>query len=163
VIIRRPIAPEDREACLALFDGNTPPYFLPHERREFEAFLGALPPPPALYLVLIADGAVAACGGIAPECDCSEEPGSWALCWGMVERTRHRRGLGRRLLRARLAHAALQPGARVVRLVTSQYSCPFFQREGFRVTGVKPGGFGAGLDAVSMVLDLVGWRAPDNP
>lgn len=35
----RPYAPEDRAACLALFDSNVPNFFAPHERAEFAAWL----------------------------------------------------------------------------------------------------------------------------
>jgi hypothetical protein len=39
----------DRGACLAVFDGNVPEFFIPPERADFAAFLDALPGP---YLVV---------------------------------------------------------------------------------------------------------------
>ena len=35
----RPYRQEDRAACLSLIDGNTPTYFAPHERAEYDVFL----------------------------------------------------------------------------------------------------------------------------
>jgi hypothetical protein len=37
----RPYVMEDKAACLAIFDSNTPLYFAEHERLDFSAFLDA--------------------------------------------------------------------------------------------------------------------------
>ena len=35
----REYAQADKEACLAIFDSNTPPFFAPHEREQFARLL----------------------------------------------------------------------------------------------------------------------------
>ncbi|HWW12495.1 MAG TPA: hypothetical protein VN018_08255, partial [Brevundimonas sp.] len=60
--VARPYAPTDREACLALFDSNTPRFFDPSERPGFERFLDEMCWP---YQVIERGGRIVACGGHA--------------------------------------------------------------------------------------------------
>lgn len=146
MIIRR-YEGADFGSCLALFEGNVPAFFSPSERAEYAGFLREGPAIP--YLVLEQDGALLAAGGV------SVGPSGWgALHWGMVARSRQREGLGRRLLEARLALAREMPGAIGLRLETSQKTCGFYEGFGFASVGVVKDGFGAGLDAVEMVLEF---------
>lgn len=149
----RPYRPEDKAACLALFDGNTPDFFTASERDDFDRFLDASVHP---YLVIERNGRLVACGGYAQETD-HETVG---LCWGMVERSSHRAGLGRRLTEARLDAARATPGVRAVRLDTSQHTEGFYRRFGFVTYGVTPDGYGAGLHRHDMKLSLT---APTSP
>lgn len=73
----RPCAAGDRDACLALFDGNTPRFFDPSERACFAAWLETSTQP---YLVIERSGRIVACGGHAIEAGGSVA----SLCWGMV-------------------------------------------------------------------------------
>lgn len=146
----------DREACLSLFDSNVPPYFAPSERADFAAFLDDLPGP---YLVLEdLNGDIVACGGFGPT---RQDDTVAILCWGMVRRDQHGRGLGRQLLATRLDLIATDPRFRAVRIETSPLSRGFFERFGFIVDLVVPDGFAPGLDLVAMALDLGGSGA--NP
>lgn len=138
----RPYAPADRDACLALFDGNVPRYFDPDERAGFAAFLDALPGP---FLVADDGGRVVACGGWAVEAD----TGDVALCWGIVDAARHREGIGDRLTRARLRDA-LAGAPRAVVIRTSQHTQGFYERLGFAVARVVPDGHAPGIDFVEM-------------
>jgi len=145
----RPYSAADLDACLAIFDTNVPRYFIPAERAPYRAFLEALPGP---YLVLTdASGTVVACGGHAANPD---EPGRADLCWGMVRQEKHRRGLGRQLIHARIDAAKRDPSVRVIALNTSQHTTGFYERFGFRVTDVEPDGYGPGLDRCEMRLEL---------
>jgi ribosomal protein S18 acetylase RimI-like enzyme len=135
----RPYQPSDRAACLAVFHSNTPDFFLPVEEADFTAFLDRMPGP---YLVVEEDDEIVACGGHAV----NAVTGVATLCWGMVARAHQRRGLGRALLRARLANLADHPEAKVVRLDTSQHSRGFFEREGFVVQQTIQDGYDPGLD-----------------
>ena len=144
----RSYAAGDRAACLALFDGNVPLFFTEAERADFADFLDSRAGDWA-YQLIERDGAVVACGGVALGADgCTA-----GLCWGMVARDRHRAGLGRALIQARLA-AARALGARQVRLDTSQHSQGFYARQGFVVERVTADGYGPGLDRWDMVLRL---------
>jgi len=156
----RPYRPHDFEACLALFDSNTPPFFAPEERVLFGRFLQD---DPARYFVLEEGGRLVACGGIAlgPESspDCSAGvalgPQSSGLTWGMVRRDLHGRGVGTRLLAFRLEWLRENaPHMREVRLSTSQFTAPYYARQGFQTLTVTPDGFAPGIDAVEMRLGL---------
>jgi GNAT superfamily N-acetyltransferase len=149
-VLTRPYAPTDLAACLAVFDGNVPDFFSPAEREEFRAHLLALPDAAPAYLVLTHAGAVVACGGVTA----GDKQGDARLVWGMVARDWHGRGLGRRLLRERLAVGRSLSGLRTVSLSTSQHTRGFYEGEGFVLTRVVADGFGAGLDQCDMVLTL---------
>jgi len=144
----RPYRCEDRAACLAIFDGNTPEYFAPDERSEFAAFLDA---GSVDYLVLeTTAGDVIGCGGYYVK-----SPGGVAgLAWGMVDRAWHKRGIGRQLLDARLTLLRRSSHALVVRVNTSQNSRGFFEHCGFRAVRVVPNGFAPGIDRVESELAL---------
>lgn len=143
----RPYTPTDAPACLALFDTNVPRYFAPHERQDFATYL-LHPDRTHDYLVIDHNGELVACGGLA-----LGNEHTAAFCWGMVDRTRHRQGLGTQLSHARLAHAETL-GAQRVTLSTSQHTQAFYAGLGFVVTHITPDGHGPGLDAVEMVLEL---------
>jgi hypothetical protein len=144
----RDYRPDDRAACLAVFASNVPTFFAAHEEADFARFLDRLPGP---YLVLEgADGAVIGCGGHAVR----PETGLATLCWGMVRRDAHRRGLGRYLLLARLAAIARVSEAKVVRVNTSQHSAGFFARLGLSLTLVQPDGHVPGIDLHRLELAL---------
>ena len=143
--IVRPYAPEDREACLKLFDSNVPVFFDVSERDGFAGFLDAMNGP---YQVILRDGRIVACGGHAVETDGVTA----ALCWGMVEGRLHGEGLGQRLTEARLAAARAIRGVTSVRLDTSQHTEGFYRRFGFGVEAVTPDGFSPGIDKYEMRL-----------
>ena len=141
---------DDRDACLALFDGNSAHYFAPSERADFAHFLDH---EAAAWGFQVAeqDGRIVGCGGMAIDA----EERTAHLCWGMVERHLHRQGIGTALVRTRLDRAA-EAGARAVRLDTSQHSRAFYERLGFVSEGVTANGYGPGLDRVDMVLIIGG-------
>lgn len=140
--------PDDRDACLALFDGNTPPFFDPLERAEFAAFLDQ---PQGAYFVLADDGRVAGCGGYFAEAgDCAR------FSWGMVDRTIHGKGLGRLLAEHRIAAIRAERRFCKIRLGTTHMIAPFFERFGFVRQAVEADGFAPGMDKVVMELDLIG-------
>ncbi len=133
----------DARACLAIFDGNVPQFFGMHERADFSAYLQQ-PARAVDYLVIERGSRVVACGGLA-----MDDALTAAFCWGMVDHTVHRQGLGRELAHARLQQARAR-GARRVVLSTSQHTCNFYAALGFGITRVVTDGHGPGLDAVDM-------------
>ena len=143
----RPYQASDRDACLALFDGNTPRFFDPSERADFAAWLATSPHP---YLVILRGGRLVACGGHAPDGDGSVA----SLCWGMVAQYLHGQGLGRALTQARLDAIGAMPGVASVRMNTSQHTQGFYAAFGFVTEKVTPDGFGPGIDRCDMLLQL---------
>jgi hypothetical protein len=136
----------DRHHCASLFDSNIPDSFAPHEREQFLSFLdGGV----GTYLVVEDHvGTVIGCGGIA------QKESAVTLCWGIVGRRYHKRGVGRFLLRVRLAMAASIAGVTEVEMNTSHETAPFFEREGFVTTNVTPDFFRVGLHKHDMRLEL---------
>ena len=144
----RDYRPGDRDACLGIFDGNVPRFFVPAERAEFATFLDDLPGP---YLVIEdARGRVIGCGGYA----LAPDRRSADICWDMIRPERLGTGLGRRLLEARLARLRADPRVETVALNTSQLTRGFYERFGFTTERVVPDGYAPGLDRCDMRLDL---------
>ena len=142
----RPWRPADRAACLDVFEGNVPGWFRRHERKEFAAFLDALPGP---YLVVEATGGpVVACGGWARR----QGTATADLCWGMVARPLHGEGLGRLLVEERLRRIRRDGTILEVALNTSQHTVGFYELFGFVVQRVEPDGYAPGLDRCEMRL-----------
>jgi len=141
----RPYEARDRDACLALFDGNTPVFFDGSERGDFAGWLDRLAAP---YQVIERDGRIVACGGHAVEADGRTA----SLCWGMVDRSLHGTGLGRRLTEARIAAARAVPGVTAMRLDTSQHTEGFYRRFGFTTQAMTKDGFAPGIDRYEMRL-----------
>jgi len=142
----RPYGRGDREACLALFDGNVPDFFDAGDRDGFARFLDD--PTATLLVAESAQGTVVACGGWYLDGDRA------GLAWGVVARGFHSRGIGGALLRERLRQIRADGRARRVDLRTTQRVQGFYERFGFIVRSSIPDGFGPGLDRVEMELVL---------
>jgi predicted GNAT family N-acyltransferase len=139
----RPYTPADEAACFEIFDGNTPPFFDPTERPDLVIFLEK---PPCPFFVLEQDGQVIACGGY-----CKQENGDIVLAWGMVRRDLHKNGLGSLLLVKRIERIlAEDPQTRIV-VDTSQHTCAFFERHGFKITGQQNNYYGPNLHRIDMI------------
>ena len=137
----------DREACVRIFRSNMPRFFAVSEEAEFAEFLDTEADENYFVVDNGGGGELLGCGGVFVA------GGVAGLCWGMVDNTRHRRGIGTLLLRGRLEHLrAHHPQIKTVQLDTSQHSKDFFARFGFAVTGVTPDGYGPDLDRYDMTL-----------
>lgn len=141
----RPYTTADRDACLALFASNVPDYFAQIELDDFVDTLDHC----EHYFVIEQEGeGIVACGGY----DALDQPlGAAGLCWGMVRRDLHGRGLGERLLRERLRRIDADPALAQVLIETTQRTRDFFTRHGFAVTRTVADGFAPGYDLVEMV------------
>ena len=151
----RPYEIADRAACLRAFDSNTPRYFLPEERIQFERFLDQLPGP---YFVVVEGDDLTACGGYAT----GRVKGEADICWTIVRRDRHARSIGSILLTTIVSEILGLENVHAVRLETSQHTRAFFERLGFRAVDVVLNGFGPGLDRVEMRAAVADLRQTDN-
>ncbi|MBN1642075.1 MAG: GNAT family N-acetyltransferase [Anaerolineae bacterium] len=135
----------DKQACLGLIDGNTPDFFAPHERAEFEAFLQD---PGDRYWVAEDDsGTVVGC------CGYWRIPGKpvAVITWTMVARSWQGHGVGRLLFQTCLDHVCRIPDLQTVTLETSQHVTGFYERVGgFRIVETVKDGFAPGLHKVVM-------------
>lgn len=139
--------PEDFPHVLALFDSNVPEFFTPPERTAFVEFLHDLPGP---YYVIESGNSLVASGGYA----IVTAEARADLCWGMVERSLHGRGIGRCLTELRVNAARRDPQVRRIILNTSQHTQAFYERLGFITERVTEDGFGLGLHRCDMRLEL---------
>jgi N-acetylglutamate synthase-like GNAT family acetyltransferase len=130
----------DRDGCLGVFDSNSPDFFQPGERREFEEFLDGSN---GSYLVMEHEGTIAGCGGYF----ITEQRAVARLVWGMVRRELQRQGLGRLLLLFRLREITKAGDVERVVLDAPQRSAAFFQGQGFKLVAGGP-------DRVEMVMKL---------
>ena len=147
--MHRPYRPEDEAACLAIFASNMPDLFAPEERLEFAEFLKTMSDP---YFVFEDGEQLVACGGVFLRHDRRTA----GLSWGMVERSRHRRGYGKTLLQIRLAWLSVHaPEVEALTIDTSQHSAPFFAHMGFETQQVERDHYAPGLDRDAMRLLLV--------
>ena len=144
----KPCDTTHRAACVAVFESNLPEFVTRPERGQFEAFLEKRECP--YFVVKKRSGVVVACGGY------DAQPNQARLCWGLVRRDLHRRGIGRFLLTSRLLRIYDKCGDTVVRMDTSQLTCAFFERLGFRVVDRIEHGYRANLHKLEMELQLDG-------
>lgn len=138
----------DFAAAMSIFDSNVPEYFTAPERQSFADFLLRLPGP--YYVVEAMSEGVVACGGYAVV----EPPGRGDLCWGMVRRDLHGRGIGTYLTTRRMEELRADMRVSHVVLNTSHLTQDFYHRLGFSTSGVIENGFGPGLHRCDMRLDF---------
>ena len=148
-IASRAYSIEDRSACLAVFDTNTPRFFALNERAQYSEFLtsAVLKRP---YLVLQHGDEIIGCGGLKVM---AAEKTAF-LSWGMVARHYHGKGIGRLLAEVRLDLARSIPDVETITLNTSQHTKGFYEKFGFVATTITPGGYTPGLDRWDMILRL---------
>ena len=155
VIACRPFLPDDRAACLALFDSNAPDYFAWNEREDFERYLASAPDS---YRVCLQDGEIVGAFGLTVDPESQRGRIRWIMTHAAVRGS----GLGTTMMGALLEQARAH-GLAVIDIAASQQSAPFFARFGATVRGREPEGWGPGLDRVTMEWHLTeSERTPDS-
>ena len=153
----REYMPTDHEACLAIFDSNTPLYFDPSEKEYLENWLTGKDEGRHSYknniaehfYVLEHEGTIAGCGGFyIPE---TKPVGN--MVWGMIDNRYHKLGLGKALFQYRIEQAKnLYPYCSII-LDTTQHTYQFFEKLGFTVTQITHDAYGPGLHRYDMVME----------
>ena len=144
MITIRPYAPPDRAACLHLFDTNTPVYFAPNERADYEEFLNNVP---AAYYLCTQDDVILAAFGL------------WTqgirgrIQWIMVANDARGTGVGGKMMDYILA-AASKANVKIIDIAASQKSAAFFAHYGAVHQKTTTEGWGPGLDRVDMILEI---------
>lgn len=138
---------EDRQACLNIFHSNTPDYFAPKELCDVTRLLDERLCP---YLVIEDDdGTMIASGGIWID----QQEQTATLCWVMVERQFHGRGVGRFVVLKLLSLLRRFPFVTVVKLDTSQHTVAFYEKLGFTKTAFTENYYADALHRYDMQLD----------
>jgi N-acetylglutamate synthase-like GNAT family acetyltransferase len=118
----REYTPDDREACLSIFNSNHDALLEPPEvMAEF------LEQGTSWFLVAELEGKVAACGGL----EISGDTNAARLMFGMVDRERQRMGIGTLLMLTRLTLAPEDEPTALVTLQSLLGTESFFNRFGF--------------------------------
>ncbi len=140
--------PKHRNACLAICRSNIPKYVLPHEEADFLDFLARHQQYDCRYIVLEHAGRVIAWGGLYLQSDKQQE----TMCWGLVHRKWHLRGLGRYMVLYRLSWLRQHPEIDLVKMDTTQHTFQFFEKLGFEVQKVERNHYGSGLHRYDLTL-----------
>jgi hypothetical protein len=148
MLLARPYELRDRGACLDLLSSNVPEYFLASDREEVADFLDRLEEYGVRYFVFEDGDRVVACGGVGVDAKKDAR-----MCWGMVERSRHRQGLGRLMLFLRLLVGA-KMGAKSASLATIPTVAGFFEHEGFALTSFEDDHYAPGMHRRDLALVL---------
>ncbi|AWO00990.1 hypothetical protein DLD77_04380 [Chitinophaga alhagiae] len=173
-MIIRPYLPADKAGCLKAFESNIPRFFAPDELTDYAGWLDELaqrepgvPPnkdeqapsdaPPGNtpgaggvehYYVVEENGEVIGCGGFFADLQKREA----TMAWGLITNALHKKGLGKALFLYRLEKIReICPGSTII-LDTTQHSCRFFEKLGFRTVRVSKDAYGPGLDRYDMEM-----------
>ncbi len=142
----RPYHPNDRDACLALFDDNCPEYFAAREREDYRTFLEN---GPMGYQVCLHNDTIVGAWGMAANRARKQGRIQWIL---LAPGTRGK-GIGRMMMSHSIDRAR-ELGLTVIQIAASQKSAPFFQRFGAETFSSTTSGWGPGLDRLDMHITL---------
>ena len=120
----REYAPNDKSALLQLLDLNTPTYFAPTERTDFESYLDH---EVELYYVVTFENRIVGCGGINFETDKS----IGIISWDIIHPDYQGKALGSLLLQHRLSVLKTLDTKPKIIVRTSQLTHLFYQKHGF--------------------------------
>ena len=131
-----------------------PDFFDPCELPQFETWLDKKmknehPENLIYYYVLETSGKVIGCGGFY----LNQEIKQAGMIWGMVSHPYHGNGFGKMLLKFRMQKIQSLSAQAKIRLDTSQYSYPFFEKMGFKLTAITKDFYGKGLDRCDMTFE----------
>ena len=141
----RPYLSADRDACLAIFDANTPAFFAPGERSDYSDFLDN---DSDGYEVCDVEGQVVGAFGLW-----GTSKARTTLCWIFLDPGLQRAGVGTAIMQ-RVISKSRASQSRVISIATSQKAAPFFAKFGAVTKSTTENGWGVGLDRVDMELNL---------
>lgn len=145
-----------KEDCLSAFKSNVPEFFTEDELGQFDQFLDHFEQnfypetgkKRTYFYVLIFNSQVIGCGGFGDK----EGNHRISLAWGLVHRHFHRQNFGKLLLNFRLAEISkIFPGS-VIYLDTTQFSAPFYEKQGFELKGISKDFYEKGMDKHEFTL-----------
>jgi [ribosomal protein S18]-alanine N-acetyltransferase len=144
----------DKDDCVKIFKSNVPKFFTEAEIQEFTEFLAKADENTAdsrlIYYVATLDEKVIGCGGIG----CYLKKNEASLCWGLIDSSLHRQGYGEMFLKYRLNEIAKYfPNAKI-KIDTTQFSAPFFEKYGFETTKITKDFYAEGMDRYDMFFSV---------
>jgi [ribosomal protein S18]-alanine N-acetyltransferase len=142
----------DKNDCLKIFKSNVPKFFTETEIREFTDFLDKADENTedsrVMYYVVTLGEKIIGCGGIG----CYLKKSEASLCWGLIDRKFHRQGYGGKFLKYRLDKIVKHFPNCAVKIDTTQFSAPFFEKFGFETVKITKDFYAKGMDRYDMIL-----------
>jgi ribosomal-protein-alanine N-acetyltransferase len=126
----RPYEDSDESAVLALFDQLSPAFFAPPERVDLAYYLSN---EREWYYVLIQDDTLIAAGGI----NFNDNQKTGIISWDLVCPSFHGIGIGSALLQHRIHILQALPSIQKIRVRTSQFTFPFYEKFGFKTLEIR--------------------------
>ncbi len=133
----------DKLAVLNLLALNTPTYFAPEERADFEHYLDH---EREHYLVLEMDGKIVGCGGI----NFTADGATGKISWDILHPAYQGKSLGTQLLQHRIDQLKATETIKKITVRTSQVAYQFYEKGGFELVEVVPGYWAKGFDLYRM-------------
>lgn len=134
----------DKTALLTLIDLNTPEYFAPSEKSDFDLYLdNAI----ELYYVIRFEDIIVGCGGI----NFQNNKSVGVISWDIIHPEYQGKSFGKQLLEFRLAELKKIESVLKIIVRTSQSTSVFYQKQGFEVKEIVPNYWAEGFDLYLMV------------
>lgn len=138
-------SPDQKAACLALFDANCPEFFAPCERADYEQFLDTNPDQ---YELCFIAGRVVGAFGLMGDGTCSR-----SLNWISLDPSSQGLGIGANIMQ-RVVDQARATGLEVISIAASHKSESFFAKFGAQELTRTENGWGPGMHRVDMELQV---------
>jgi [ribosomal protein S18]-alanine N-acetyltransferase len=135
----------DRQDLINVFQSNVPDYFA---QSELIDLIEHLDQKESDYYVIVQNNEIVGGGGIA-----LEEDDTVSICWGMVRRDYHKKGMGKLLLEFRLRKIQEHFPGKKICVRTSQHTEAFFHKFGFRTIYSEKNYWAEGLDLFTMIKE----------
>lgn len=134
---------QDFVQVINLFQRNVPQYFSAEEEKDLFHYLQHETED---YFVYENDGQIWAAGGI----NYNSKENLAIISWDFVHPDQHRKGIGSKLMQHRFEVIAAHKKMDQIRVRTSQFSYPFYQKMGFSIEKIVKDFWAVGYDLVQM-------------
>ena len=125
-LLIRPYKASDKTELLTLIDLNTPLYFAPTEKSDFDRYLDS---EIELYYVITFEGKTVGCGGI----NFQDDKSVGVISWDIIHPEYQGKSFGKQLLEFRLEQLKRIESVEKIIVRTSQNTSLFYQKQGFEI------------------------------
>jgi ribosomal-protein-alanine N-acetyltransferase len=136
---------QDKETLLNLVRLNTPKYFAPSEKTDFEYYLEN---EIQRYFTISFENKIVGCGGINFE----NEKTIGIISWDIIHPDYHGKSFGSRLLDHRIKELKSIHSIKSIIVRTAQNTFQFYEKHGFQVKEIVPNYWAVGFDLYFMEL-----------
>jgi [ribosomal protein S18]-alanine N-acetyltransferase len=149
----REYSANDKPVLMELLALNTPEYFAPSEREDFDHYLDN---EIDLYFVITVDSLVVGCGGI----NFNNDSKTGKISWDILHPEFQGKSLGTMLLKHRIDLLKSMPSIENIVVRTSQVAYKFYGKSGFISTQIEKDYWAKGFDLYYMELPTTDDQRP---